>query len=160
MSSFIVNGTSGDLAKWLRILGKDTEFIQDMPDMSLIAKALKENRLIVTRSSKLKETDEDICVHIPFTNPISAIQSMKERGLLNDIKPFLRCIECNEKLLNISKNSVLGRVPPYIWKTKSEFKFCPSCGRIFWKGSHLRRMVNTLRDAKIIDNYTDNIINI
>lgn len=151
MNSFIVDETTGDFARWLRILGFDTKMIKNRRGISLIAIALKEEKLIITRSSKLLNKEKECCIHINSTDTISAIVELKETDLLTGMKPFSRCIECNTLLQKTSKNNIIGRIPPYIFKRHNKFSLCPRCGRIYWKGSHLKRMVKELQDAKIID---------
>jgi uncharacterized protein len=31
-------------------------------------------------------------------------------------------------------------VPPHVYEAHDEFLQCTSCGRIYWKGSHVKRM--------------------
>ena len=49
---------------------------------------------------------------------------------------FSRCLICNRELEKMPKQEVEGRVPEFIFSTYSEFRSCPECSRIYWKGSH------------------------
>jgi uncharacterized protein with PIN domain len=56
-----------------------------------------------------------------------------------------RCLECNEATVPVEKAAVRGRVPPYVFDTQTRFMTCPSCGRIYWKATHVRDMLRRLR---------------
>ncbi len=47
---------------------------------------------------------------------------------------------CNSTLLPESKESIRDRVDPDIYNCFSEFFYCPTCNKVFWKGSHFERM--------------------
>ena len=50
---FIVDNNAGKLAKWLRIMGYDTLFFNGSDDSGLIAIALAEDRVILTRDTQI-----------------------------------------------------------------------------------------------------------
>jgi uncharacterized protein with PIN domain len=58
---------------------------------------------------------------------------------------FTRCMECNALLEKRTKEEVKDRVPPYVFKTQKEYMECPTCGRIYWKGTHWQAMIDKLR---------------
>ena len=60
--------------------------------------------------------------------------------LARSIRPFTRCMACNALLADISTDRVRDLIPPRIAVLHDEFRQCPDCGRIYWKGSHYRRM--------------------
>ena len=33
-----------------------------------------------------------------------------------------------------------GKVPPYIYQSKTTFSRCPSCEKVFWEGTHRKKM--------------------
>ena len=47
-----------------------------------------------------------------------------------------RCSVCNSPLQSLNREAANGRVPPYIWRTKKAFKYCPGCHRVYWAGTH------------------------
>jgi hypothetical protein len=51
---------------------------------------------------------------------------------------------CNAALEEIAKSAVAGLVPPYVYRTQAQFRRCPACGRIYWRGTHWARMVERL----------------
>ncbi len=54
--------------------------------------------------------------------------------------PFSRCLECNDELVPLDRTRVRDKVPPYVLESKDSFNGCPSCGRVYWEGTHSERM--------------------
>ena len=44
------------------------------------------------------------------------------------------------------KEEVRGLVPPYVYRTQDKYMMCPSCGRVYWRGTHWERMRRELED--------------
>jgi uncharacterized protein with PIN domain len=60
-----------------------------------------------------------------------------ELGLKPDPKLMLsRCSSCNGELERVERESLCGRVPPYVQRTASRFCRCVSCGKFYWDGTH------------------------
>ena len=63
------------------------------------------------------------------------------KGLIPQPKHlFTRCAECNEILKEINREEVHGKIPDYIRETQESFRQCPNCKKIFWGGTHCKRM--------------------
>ena len=52
---FIVDANVGKLVKWLRMMGYDTLFFRGDEDAEMVAQALIENRILLTRDTHLME---------------------------------------------------------------------------------------------------------
>ena len=144
---FILTKELGRLAKWLRILGFDAEYIRVGNSSSLIIQALREERIILTRNH-----------HLPQAKGIRIVVLEKEKikeelsevlGALN-IEPvaqgmFTRCILCNTELVPVEKEKVKGKVPEYVFDTQNNFVTCPRCQRIYWQGTHWGNVRDTLQ---------------
>ena len=50
---FIADGMLGKLTRWLRMLGQDVEYSNNMEDTDLLAAAKNENRILLTRDFEL-----------------------------------------------------------------------------------------------------------
>ena len=59
-------------------------------------------------------------------------------------RPFTICLECNQPLIERSPAEVKDRVPPYVYKTQTQYMECPECHRIYWRGTHWKAMLNKL----------------
>jgi uncharacterized protein with PIN domain len=53
---------------------------------------------------------------------------------------FQRCTICNNPVRAVSRSNVEGRLPERIVREHDEFSRCPTCDRIYWEGSHTRRI--------------------
>jgi len=56
-----------------------------------------------------------------------------------------RCLRCNARLEEIPRESVEDKIPPYVFKTQTEFSSCPACHRVYWKATHRQRMMEDLK---------------
>jgi uncharacterized protein len=147
---FIVDINVGKLAKWLRLIGYDTLLFDHRDDSRLIHIALAEKRMIITRDTQMMKrrvitTGELKAILVRSDNPSQQIcQVIKELGLNSNFNPFSLCLEDNQTLVKISKGEVENRVPPYVYRTQSEYVECPNCHRIYWQGTHWQAMVEKL----------------
>ena len=57
-----------------------------------------------------------------------------------NVHPLTRCTECNELLTSIKKEDARDCVPTYVYESNSNFLQCIQCGRIYWPGTHVKRM--------------------
>lgn len=147
---FIVDENAGKLTKALRLLGYDTLFFNGENDTQMVNTACCENRIILTRDTHILKR------RIVTSGKVKAIlikaekideqikQVMNEFDLYNNMQPFSLCLEDNQRLILRTKDEVQGRVPPYVWKTQTEFSECPQCHRIYWKGTHWEALTKKL----------------
>jgi len=142
---FILTDELGRLARWLRILGFDTVVEKDK--RALVLRSLREDRVILTRDSKMSRFTGARMVKIAsdFVEKQLA-QAIHELGLkINKDDLFKLCIICDEELVPAEKTSVKELVPAYVYETQENFMKCPKCSRIYWQGSHWE-LVNKFLD--------------
>jgi hypothetical protein len=135
---FIATPELGRLARWLRLLGFDCVFFDRAEKRDLIIESLREDRIILTRETGLSRFSGVRMVHVEsdFVERQLA-QVMKALRLKADRKNmFTRCVECNTPIVSARKEKVKARVPPFVYNTQEEFMRCPSCDKIYWKGTH------------------------
>ena len=60
------------------------------------------------------------------------------------IRAFSRCIECNQPLVAKEREEIQELVPPYVFQTQNQYMQCPTCRRIYWRGTHWDRMNSEL----------------
>jgi uncharacterized protein with PIN domain len=146
---FIVDTNAGKLARWLRIMGYDTLFINDIDDEGLIAIGLKEKRVLLTKDTQIMRrrvvTSGRLKALLIIDDDSKAqLHYVVEAMRLNRKRQFTICLECNEPLVPRIKEEVRELVPPYVFRTQSRFVECPSCHRIYWRGTHWQRMKQEL----------------
>ncbi|MDD5773091.1 MAG: Mut7-C RNAse domain-containing protein [bacterium] len=145
---FIVDNMLGRLAKWLRIAGYDTLYFNSIEDDKLIDIALKENRIILTRDTRLikrKLVKNYILINNDFWN--NQLKELSENIKLDLSSNILtRCVFCNDILSQIEKEKVINKVPPYVFETQNIFLSCPKCERIFWQGTHFAEIKKVLNN--------------
>jgi uncharacterized protein with PIN domain len=147
---FIVDLNAGKLAKWLRIMGYDASLFTDRDDGKMIKIALAENRIILTKDTHIMErrvvtSGKVKTILIEGDNPKRQLEQVTTALQLDfHFKPFSLCLECNLNLVERNKSEVSNLVPEHVFKTQTSYKECPSCHRIFWKGTHWQAMCNEL----------------
>jgi len=144
---FIADQMLGRLAKWLRLLGYDTLYLNPAPDGKLIEIAKEQNRVLLTRDTHLMERrpiKKGIVRAVLIRDDAwekQLAQLVSEFGLsprkFRD-SPF--CGECNSLIQEISKEKVKEKVPLYVYQTHDYFSTCPNCGRYYWEGTHWERI--------------------
>ena len=128
----------GRLAKWLRILGYDSKFYQKDNLSTLVITALREERVILTRNSRMSRFPGPPIIKID-----SDFVDKQIKQLIRQLKlrpepeaMFTRCVICNVELKEVAKRGVKGKVPEYVYQTQKDFMSCPQCKRIYWQGTH------------------------
>ena len=147
---FIVDANLGRLAKWLRIAGYDVLFSTNIDDDSLIRIGLQDERVVLTKDTHIPQrrvaTSGGLKVLLIKYDKVQDQLQQVAQALGLDLKahPLSRCILCNQPLIPTTKEEVQDMVPPYVFKTQSHFSKCPTCGRIYWQGTHWDNMEREL----------------
>ena len=149
----------GKLAKWLRMMGYDSVFFDGDDDSHMVAQAMAEGRVILTRDTEIMKrrlitSGRLKAVLIDSEEPEQQIRQLLDTlDLKRQFRPFTLCLECNQPLVERSREEVKDRVPPYVYKTKSQYMECPACRRIYWRGTHWEAMTRKLEKmASMNDN--------
>jgi len=147
---FIVDSNVGKLAKWLRMMGYDALFFEGSNDSQMIATALAENRVILTRDTQIMRrrviTNGRLrAILIQSDEPERQMHQVMDTLKLDcQFQPFSICLECNQPLVERSPEQVKDLVPPYVFQTQSQYMECPVCHRIYWRGTHWQAMTRKL----------------
>jgi len=138
----------GTLAKWLIILGHDVAYFRRIDDGDLVRLARRQRRVILTADRRLVQR-RDARNHVLIASHSleeQIRQVLRERRLkVRRRDLFRRCVKCNVRARTVARKAVRGLVPPYVFATRRRFTRCPSCGRIFWRATHVARMVATVQ---------------
>ncbi len=152
--TFIVDQNVGKMSRWLRSMGYDAACFSGENDSQLVRIALKEKRIIVTRDRQLllrRLVRNGLIRVITFDSDEHHCQIrelVKKLKLAVDYRPFTICLECNSSLHHIEKGKVKERVPPFVYATQRRYMECPSCRRIYWRGTHWQAMMQRLQELK------------
>jgi uncharacterized protein len=149
-TTFILDVHLGKLARLLRMTGFDTYYRNDLDDGEIILKSTSENRIILTRDlGILKNSRVTRGYFVRSQNPREQLKEIINRFQLNSsIKFFSRCMECNGKITEISKEGIENDLKPGTKNYYKKFFRCTQCGKIYWEGSHFERMQDLYGDLQ------------
>jgi uncharacterized protein with PIN domain len=147
---FAADAMLGRLARWLRVLSFDTRYDETLADAELVRRADEEGRILLTRDRHLlRELKPRRALELRQDAPMAQLQAVvAELQLPPPAELFTRCMLCNcilppplpaaqaEQLLPAGVRGIPGPVQQ-----------CPGCGRVYWHGSHVRRMREVLARA-------------
>lgn len=137
----------GGLARWLRVLGIDVAYDPELDDDELVKRAVAESRTILTRDSRLIQR-RAARNHLFIRSEVveeQLLQVLSELPIrVNGDDLFGRCLRCNTPLREMAAAEARRRVPPYVARTQEEFRYCPTCDRIYWAATHVQRMLRKL----------------
>ncbi|MGC9468692.1 MAG: Mut7-C RNAse domain-containing protein [Anaerolineae bacterium] len=142
----LADGTLGKLARWLRVLGYDTRYVQG--DVARVAyEARKDGRILLTQDRALTRRRGLVVVLVTaesleeqLTQIVAVVGPMPEGTLP-------RCMDCNERLQQVPVKVAQAHVPAYIARTHKVFHRCPECGKIYWRGSHWKDIEGLIDQA-------------
>jgi uncharacterized protein len=140
---FIADAMLGRLARWLRIMGYDVAYYPRIGDDELMELSERSGRLILTRDTLLfkRKRVRGNCFLVAGDHYRDQLRQVVRSFDLDPSGRFLtRCLECNALLRETGRERAEALVPPYVFATQEHFRQCPSCGRIYWGGTHRERM--------------------
>jgi len=150
---FVADVHLGRLSRYLRMMGFDVVYKNNFNDEEIIHFSLTEKRAILTKDRGILKRNE--VTHGYWVRSAKVEEQVKEIlerfHLQKVIKEFTRCIECNELLMNIDKEKIMDDLPIKVAQLQNEFHKCPSCKKIYWKGTHYNRMLTFIQSLKGID---------
>jgi uncharacterized protein with PIN domain len=136
------------LGRWLRLVGNDVTNPGGADDPELTVCAKQENRILLTRDRRLYESCKTAgveCTLIKSTSLLGLLQAMALAGVNMELNPQ-RCTVCNGALRELAKTVANGaECQPYMERTWE----CEGCGKIYWPGSHWKRIEDTLKKVRL-----------
>src|SRR5262245_24081148 len=141
---FACDAMCGGLARWLRGLGYDATFDAAIDDADLVRLAEREKRTLVSSDGLIFER------RVLKNGTVSGLFLPRGMKLLGQVEFVVRtlglgvrdpkCMTCGGDLAVVARDAVGDRVPArsLVWAT--EFFECSRCGRVFWNGTHWRRI--------------------
>jgi len=137
------------LGRIIILCGFDARIVKQNTDIkTLIEISKNEERILITRNTKIEKFDFENYILLKEQNPYNQFKHIIEKLniKLNKKKFFTRCSFCNEELREIDKNLILDKIPPLTIKNTEKFYVCPTCNKIYWKESHFDLFVNKIKN--------------
>ena len=146
---FFADVMLGRLAKWLRLLGFDTLYFNDITDNRLLRIAKDQGRIILTRDTRLiriKGIKDYLLINAndTFSQLLEVIDTLK----LTHFNLLSRCVKCNGMLTRIlDKNEIKDSVPEFVFLQFTFFLRCSDCGKVYWEGTHPKKFREKLAEV-------------
>lgn len=138
---FIADAMLGRLARRLRLLGFDVIYDRNLDDNGVIRHSIEERRTILTRDRALiKRPLASNHLFIASEDVDRQLDQVLSLFSSSAIRELSRCSRCNTPLSPLPRSEAKELVPRYVFDAYDEFSRCESCKRVYWKGTHVRRM--------------------
>jgi YgiT-type zinc finger domain-containing protein len=145
---FAADAMLGRLARWLRVLSFDTSYDAALDDAALVRLAHQEARILLTRDRHLLRELRPLRAHeVRQDDPLDQLRELVAAlSLPAPVELFTRCMLCNSELSPpLEEQEWAPLLPPDLVEIQGPVRRCPACGRVYWHGSHVRRMHEALR---------------
>ncbi len=144
--SFAADRILGRLARLLRLLGYDTVYAVDMTPARLLEIARAGGRVILTRGNAEKRFPAGLSLlSLRSEYAPEQLREVVERFSLDTRSGlWTRCTLCNGVIERVDKRQVEAVVKPRVFEVYDEFFRCAGCQHIYWRGSHVERIVRNL----------------
>ena len=138
----------GALARRMRLLGLDVSWSNDAGDPDLVARAVAEDRVLLTQDRRLLMRRALLRgALVRGSAPDHQLADVLDR-FAADIAPLTRCTACGGTLEAVEKEEVAHLLQPGTRRTYEDFVRCPTCGRVYWHGAHARRIEGLIDRAR------------
>ena len=128
------------LGHWLRAAGHDTLIADNgEADRDLLHRARAQRRCLLTRDRKLLEHRgaEGTVLLLQGKTLDEQARELRQRLAIDwQYRPFSRCLVCNTPVEPGAPDG--AGIPADV--DRGTLRHCPGCGRVYWAGSHTRRM--------------------
>lgn len=148
-SRFVLDVHLGKLCRYLRLLGFDCYYRNDLDDDEIVKLSTDEHRIILTRDIGILKNG--MVTHGYWVRSQDSKKQLREVirrfDLRNDIRPFYRCIACNGLISEVPKKLIEHRLKENTRAHFDDFYQCQSCLKIYWEGSHFENMQGFVKDV-------------
>lgn len=138
----------GRLARYLRFVGLDTEYVRGLSDDEIVERCQTDGRFLVTRDRALSaRVESSICLESPLVERQWRELRTRFPELPSEVR-FVRCSLCNGLLAayapvpdaRLPAGTPVDRVGVGLALYK-----CASCGHLYWAGSHTADLRERIR---------------
>ena len=147
------------LARRLRLLGFDTRFDPRWDDAQLAGISQTEGFILLTRDRGLlirRVVERGVYIYNTDAEA-QVIELLRRLDLVKRVSPFTRCLVCGGFLEAVNmggeffEQTLRPLIPPKVLEWAKEYRYCPSCEKVFWKGSHYKKLI------ALIERYTSGV---
>ncbi|BDY13274.1 Mut7-C RNAse domain-containing protein [Hydrogenimonas cancrithermarum] len=143
---FVCDVHLAKVAKYLRLLGFDTLYRNDITDNELFGMC-RFGRIGITCDRRLQERLPESIVVLPCEEAPKQVRRLSAMfDLARYAHPFSRSLCCNRTMQPCDKREFFSKIPKETYRWRNGFWICPKCKKIYWQGTHAGRM-----RQKIID---------
>jgi len=154
---FVLDVHLGKLARQLRMLGFDSVYQNNYKDPALADISSRQKRVLLTCDRQLLMRNQVIYGYLVRARQTQQqlAEILSRFNLYNQIKPFTRCMHCNNTIQPVEKQAITSQLPADTIKYYDEFFQCTACSKIYWKGSHYLKMKEKIENIKILRQNTE-----
>lgn len=152
---FLADGMLGKLTRWLRMLGQDVEYSNNMEDAQLLTTAKKQGRILLTRDFQLYQRAIGKSIEALYLEGTTGEEKLAELAKRFNINIEIdmassRCPKCNSPITPVPKEKAEDTVEKNTIEHYEMFWQCTKCGQIYWQGAHWIKIRKSLDKAKCI----------
>ena len=140
---FLCDEMLGRLGRYLRAAGYDTTLASGgEPDSRWLKQAIDEGRYFLTRDRLVLEyrIAQGVAFLLPEGDLDRYASALSSAFTLHwTAHAFTRCLVDNTLLIT-ANDAQRARLPACAAHQHQRVMACPTCGRLYWQGSHYRRM--------------------
>lgn len=149
---FICDSGLGGLTRWLWASGYEALWKPNIDDHDLINLTMNSSSILLTTDSMLFERRllRDKIIKALWLPP-----TIKPKYQLFIVFDYFdlevkdpRCMKCGGKLEEVSKESVIDKIPPRTLKWLNEYYACVNCKNLFWHGTHWKRIRPVIEELR------------
>jgi uncharacterized protein with PIN domain len=137
---FVADVHLGALVRRLRLLGVNVTYRNDATDDELLAESATDDRVLLTKDRGL------LCRRALVAGAFVRGQDVETQ--LADVldrfdvpaAPFSRCLRCNGSISRVPKEAIADQLPAGTRRSYHDFAQCTTCGQVYWRGAHARRL--------------------
>ena len=127
------------LGRSLRMLGYDTLLFGAGSDDELRTLVRESGRILLTRDSDFEgEERAHVLSSDHHTEQLKAVAATFKLDVATH--RYTLCLDCNVTIESVEPTLHANSVPGWVIRENHQVWQCPACRKLFWAGSHLKRM--------------------
>ena len=137
------------------MIGYEVTYLNDTEDHDLLSMAKSKSLILLTSDEELYRTATFRWIEAFLVTGRSEAERLAEVGRRYKLNLRIdttvsRCPVCGSAIREASRAEVEGAVPAATFKVYQSFWLCtnPGCAKVYWQGSHWRKIEQTLSDAR------------